>query len=65
MSNAATQIPAKQGMVNVGTGPMPTGVAGVDIAHCAEGIVETWGAVVVVIEVNVVDIKMGVDILLT
>ena len=63
VGNATTQIPAKQGMVNVGTGPMPT-IASVDIAHCVEGVGGTRGAVVVVVEVDVVDIQMGVDLLL-
>mmetsp|Transcript_42861 Transcript_42861/g.77059 ORF Transcript_42861/g.77059 Transcript_42861/m.77059 type:complete len:234 (-) Transcript_42861:803-1504(-) len=46
---------------------MPTAIgggAGVDIAHRAEGIGGTGGAGVVVVEVDVVDIQMGVDLLL-
>ena len=50
-------------MVNVGTDPMPAGRVGIgiDTVHRFEGI---GGASVVVVEVDMVDIQMGINLLL-
>jgi hypothetical protein len=61
VGNAAAHFFAKQGMVNVGTGMMPT-ASRVLSAHNVEGGWGNGGAAVVVAERNVVDIQMGVDL---